>query len=152
MGSTHGFAGLFVSARHFWQTIRVESVTALHASFHSEFQQGKRMSTKSRKPYTVIGAERLTSSLYKTGDELTGFKYRFNIVRLNNHTGRVNQWFRPNDLVALMKLTQVLASELNHDGCGDAALRQQLRRIAAVLDRTLDEIASQHTSDGATEQ
>jgi len=110
------------------------------------------MSTKSRKPYAVIGAERLTSSLYKIGDELTGFRYRFNIVRLNNHTGRVNQWFRPDDLVALVKLTQVLATELTHDGCLDAALHQQLRRMAAVLEQTLDEFASQHTSDGATER
>lgn len=92
------------------------------------------------KPYAVVGSEQLTASLYKTGDELIGFNYRFNIVHLNNRTGRVGHWLRPSDLEALVKLTQVLATELADDGCMDGVLRHRLRTIAVVLEEALDEI------------
>ncbi len=100
------------------------------------------MTQRSRQPYTLVGAEQLTAAVYKTGDEFSGFDYRFNIVRLNNRTGRVNQWFTPDDLCAMVKLVRVLAAELVDDGCMDDALRNQLFHLAASLD---DAIAN--TSD-----
>ena len=100
------------------------------------------MNQKSRTPYTLVGAEELTAAVYKTGDELIGFDYRFNVARLNNRTGRVNQWFRPEDLVAFVKLLQVLATELADDGCIDRNIRRQLIGLAASLDCTLAEISS----------
>ena len=107
------------------------------------------MTQRSRQPYTLVGAEQITASVYKTGDEFIGFDYRFNIVRLNNRTGRVNQWFTPDDLCAMVKLVRVLAAELADDGCMEDALRNQLFHLAASLD---DAIAN--TSDsvhGATD-
>lgn len=118
----------------------VERVTALHALFHHHLiSQDHAMTQKSRKPHTLVGAEQLTATVYKTGDELIGFEYRFNIVRLNNRTGRVNQWFRPDDLLAIVKLTRVLASELADDGCIAPELRRQLVQLAVMLERTLAE-------------
>lgn len=89
------------------------------------------------KPYIIVGAEQLTASIYKTGDEFVGFNYRFNIVRLNDCSGCVNQWFRPTDLVALVKLTGVLVAELASDGCIDPELRKQFIFLAAALDEAL---------------
>ena len=96
---------------------------------------------RSRKPYTLVGADHLTASVYKTGDELVGFDYRFNIVRLNNRTGRVNQWFAPEDLRGMIKLTRVLAAELADDGCMSPELRTQLFQIAAALEDTIVQIS-----------
>ncbi len=106
------------------------------------------MSSKTHRPYTVIGAESLTSSLYKTGDESVGFQYRFNITRLNARTGRVSQWFAPADVIALVKLAQVIASELQHDGCMNAMLRDDLRRVAMHLDEALDKLKAEHSPTG----
>lgn len=109
------------------------------------------MNQRSRKPYTLVGADQLTASVYKTGDELVGFDYRFNIVRLNNRTGRVNQWFTAEDLRGMVKLTRVLAAELADDGCMSPELRTQLFRIAAALDDAIAEISSADNY-GATDQ
>lgn len=110
------------------------------------------MSHKSRKPYTLVGADQLTASVYKTGDELIGFGYRFNITRLNNRTGRVNQWFTPDDLCAMAKLVRVLAAELADDGCMHAALRNQLLHLVSVLDHALAEASTNDNSHGATDE
>lgn len=99
-------------------------------------------------PYAIVGSEQLTASLYKTGDELIGFNYRFNIVHLNHRTGRVGHWLRPNDIEALVKLTQVLATELAHDGCMDGVLRNRLRKLSVVLDTALDAINADPVTDG----
>ncbi len=107
------------------------------------------MTQQPRQPYTLVGSDQLTASVYKTGDELTGFAYRFNVTRLNNRTGRVNQWFTPSDICGLVKLTRVLAAELAIDGCTTPELRAKLFRIASALDEAITEISS--TDDiGAT--
>jgi hypothetical protein len=118
----------------------------------SSFKGSNNMPARSNKPYTVIGAECLIASVYKTGDELIGFEYRFNITRLNKRTGRVGHWLDPSDIPALIRLTRVLSAELAADGCMDSALRKQLRDIATRLDRTLDEITPEHATNGATAQ
>ena len=100
----------------------------------------------------MVGAEQLTASVYKTGDELIGFDYRFNITRLNNRTGRVNQWFTPDDLSAMVKLIRVLSVELAHDGCMDDARRNQLFRLAATLDDAIAEVSTKNDANGATNQ
>lgn len=87
-----------------------------------------------------VGAESLITSVYKTGDEVVGFEYRFNISRLSRRTGRVNQWFTPQDVVALVKLTRVLASELANDGCIDQTLCTQFLTLSAALDDALAEV------------
>ena len=97
------------------------------------------MPTKSNEPYAIVGAEQLTAFLYKTGDELIGFQYRFNIVHQNCHTGRVGHWLRPSDIEALLKLIRVLAKELAEDGCLDSTLRNRLRKFATMLDAVVVE-------------
>ena len=106
------------------------------------------MSDKSLKPYAVIGAEQLTASLYKAGDEFTGFEYRFNVVRLERNSGRLLHWFRPADVVALLKLIRVLSAELDHDGCMNTSLRMQLRRISNHVDELLDELKRDEFTKG----
>lgn len=99
------------------------------------------MPTKSNEPYAIVGAEQLTAFLYKTGDELLGFQYRFSIVHQNSHTGRVGHWLRPTDIEALIKLTRVLAEELANDGCMSDVLRRRLRTFAAKLNTAINEIS-----------
>ena len=106
------------------------------------------MTQQTRKPYALVGAEQLTASIHKTGDELIGFQYRFNIIRLVSQTGRVTHWFGPNDLEALVKLTRVLAGELAIDGCMDSSLRQRLCRLSVVLDEAIEGMEDAN-SDGA---
>lgn len=108
------------------------------------------MDQRSRKPYTLVGAEQLTASVYKTGDEFSGFDYRFNVTRLNNRTGQVNQWFTPDDLRSMVELVRVLAAELADDGCMDDALRNQLFHLAASLDDAL--VNTSASAHGATNQ
>ena len=110
------------------------------------------MNQKSRKPYTLVGADQLTASVYKTGDELIGFDYRFNITRLNNRAGRVNQWFTPDDLTALVKLVRVLAAELADDGCMNVELRNRLVGLATTLDDAIAEVLPADQAYGATDQ
>ena len=110
------------------------------------------MNQNTSKPYTLIGAEALTASVYKTGDELTGVDYRFNITRLNKRTGKVNHWFTPNDLCAMVKLTRVLAAELAVDGCMSATLRDQLIGIAAALDEAIDVLSNSANFHGVDNQ
>ena len=82
-----------------------------------------------------------------------GFDYRFNITRLNNRTGRVNQWFTPDDLSAMVKLVRVLSAELADDGCMDHAVRNQLFRLAAALDDAIAEVSpNKNNVNGATNQ
>lgn len=110
------------------------------------------MTQKARKPYTLVGAEQLTASVYKTGDELCGFDYRFNITRLNNKTGQVNQWFTPGDLCAMVKLVRVLSAELADDGCMNAELRNRLISLATALDAAIAEVLPADKTHGVTEQ
>ena len=110
------------------------------------------MPQKTTRPYTLVGAEQLTASVYKTGDELRGFDYRFNITRLNSRTGRVNHWFMPDDLFAMVKLARVLAAELADDGCMNAELRNRLVSLATALDDAIAEVLPADKSHGATDQ
>lgn len=110
------------------------------------------MDNNSGKPYTLIGAEQLTASVYKTGDAMLGFDYRFNITRLDNSSGQVDQWFTPDDLTAMVKLTRVLATELADDGCLTVELRNRLISLAAALDDAIEEISSSSEISGANDQ
>lgn len=121
--------------------------TALALSSAVQHPKFNAMSSKTRKPYTLVGAEDLTASVYKTGDELVGFDYRFNIVRLHRRTGRVDQWLTPSDLIALTKLVRVLAAELAVDGCMEPGLRDELFRLSASLDSAIAEASSHHGPD-----
>jgi hypothetical protein len=86
------------------------------------------------KPYAMLGAGQLVSGIWKSGDEQSGWAYRFNVYRTNPRTGHVSQLLRPADVPDLVKLCQVLAATLADDGCIAVPLRRAMARLAAELD------------------
>ncbi len=105
------------------------------------------MSNEARTPYAMIGSKQLTSQVFKTGDEWSGFKYRFNVFHVNSRTGKVSNWYGPEDIEAIVSLARVLAAELANDGCMDQGLRHRLRTISAALDETIAQINSVPSGD-----
>lgn len=91
-------------------------------------------SRDSMKPYAMLGGGHLSSALYKSGDEGSGWKYRFNILRTSTSTGKSKHWLRPADIVDLLKLIQVLSAELADDGCMSERLRQELWWVSKSLE------------------
>lgn len=85
------------------------------------------------KPYAMLGAGELASSIWKSGNELVGWRYHFNIFRLAVN-GRTGQKLKPTDLRHLVKLAQVLAATLADDGCLEPSVRRELRELASRLD------------------
>jgi hypothetical protein len=82
----------------------------------------------------MLGAGPLVSSLWKTGDERSGWTYRFNIYRMNERNGQVSQVFRPTDVQDLVKLCQVLAATLADDGCIPEKQQRDLAELSVKLD------------------
>ena len=93
------------------------------------------------KPYCSVGAGRLTSFIWKTGDDNSGWRYQFNLFRLAANGGRVSQLFAPADLIHFVKLTQVLAAVIADDGCLSPIDRGVLKRLATDLDQMLSRTA-----------
>jgi len=137
----------------------VESVIALHVHFIIDAPDRKQSTRKANdvttssndrpsrrdqqsrtaihQPYCSVGAGCLTSFLWKTGDQSSGWHYRFNLFRLAAKGGRVSQLFRPADLMRFVKLVQVMASVIADDGCLSPVERGVLRRLATELDELL---------------
>jgi hypothetical protein len=90
--------------------------------------------TNPQQPYAMLGAGRLVSSLWKSGDERSGWHYQFNIYRMNQRNGHVSQRFQPADVKDLVKLCQVLASTLADDGCIASDLHAELTGLFTALD------------------
>lgn len=88
------------------------------------------------RPYAMVGAGRQTSAIWKTGDQQSGWRYRFNLFRLSAR-GRVGQRFCPADVLSLVKLARVLAAALADDNCLPPILRDDLARLAADLDQII---------------
>lgn len=107
------------------------------SAFHSQLNS---------KPYCSVGAGRLTSFVWKTGDLVGGWRYRFNVFRLASCGGRVTQLFGPSDLFHFVKLSQVLASVLADDGCLSPVDRRVLKRLAADLDDLLTKAKGKPTN------
>lgn len=89
---------------------------------------------ESPKPYAMLGAGQLVSSLWKSGDDRAGWTYRFNIYRMGGRSGHVSQLFQPADVKDLIKLCQVLAATLADDGCIASDLRTELASLFTRLD------------------
>jgi hypothetical protein len=81
----------------------------------------------------MVGSANLAAAIWKTGDEAAGWRYRFNLFRMWPK-GRIGQRFCPADLVHFVKLIRVLAAVLADDGCLPPARRQELARLAELLD------------------
>ena len=86
------------------------------------------------KPYFMVGAGRLASTVWKTGEEAQGWAYHFNLVVLDAEDGSVTRRFEPDDLPDLVTLVRVLAVELAGDGCMDDSLRAALFELAEKID------------------
>ncbi len=86
------------------------------------------------KPYAMLGAGHLTAAIWKSGDDRSGWSYRFNVYRMSNRNGQVSQLLRPTDVQDLVKLSQVLAAVLAEDGCMPTGQRRALDELAARLD------------------
>lgn len=83
----------------------------------------------------MLGAGKLAAAVWKIGDQVAGWRYRFNLFRMPFRTGRVSQLLRSADLTDLVKLCQVLAATLAEDGCLPPAERAALCQLAARLDQ-----------------
>ena len=89
------------------------------------------------KPMAMVGAGRLTSMIWKDGDERAGWRYSFNLFRLAAQGGRVSQLFKPADVIHFVKLAQVLAAVIADDGCLTQIECGVLKRLAKDLDGVL---------------
>ena len=87
------------------------------------------------KPYCIVGAGRLTSSVWKQSRGSDEFRYRFNLFR-TKRSGKVTNRFRPQDVLSLAKFVRVISQVLVDDGCVTAEQRQLL----VFLDTAMDEI------------
>jgi hypothetical protein len=94
---------------------------------------GKSRRVPAAKPYAMVGAGQLASAIWKTGDEVAGWRYQFNLFRMSPK-GRIGQQFGPADLVPLVKLVRVLAAVLADDGCVSPTQQTELARLAVLLD------------------
>jgi len=89
------------------------------------------------KPMMLVGAGPLTSAIGKLGDEESGWRYRFNVVRQSAPSGCVTDLFQPIDLICFIKLIQVLATEIANDRCLTHDERVMLKNLAVQLDEFL---------------
>ena len=94
---------------------------------------GSRSSPTSLKPYATMGAGRLAATLWKLGEERSGWRYRFSLFRMSPHSGHVTQRFGPDDIQDIAKLLRLLAFTLADDGCLSASLRSDLRCLSTCL-------------------
>jgi len=89
------------------------------------------------KPHAMLGAGRLTASIWKSPDQHGGWQCRFNIFRMTRRNGRVTQQFAPRDLPDLARLVQLLAFTLSDDGLLGSDPHDDLSCLAACLDDVL---------------
>jgi hypothetical protein len=82
----------------------------------------------------MVGAGRLTSMIWKDGDQQSGWRYKFNLFRTSAGGGRISQLFQPADVIHFVKLAQVIATVIADDGCLSEVERGVLKRLAAELD------------------
>jgi len=86
------------------------------------------------KPMMLVGAGPLTSTIWKLGNEESGWRYRFNVARQLVASECVTDLFQPMDLIQFVKLIQVLATEIANDGCLTHDERVMLINLAVQLD------------------
>ena len=89
------------------------------------------------RPMEIVGAGPLLSTIWKLGDEHTGWRYRFSLTRQTSSKSVFTDLFQPLDLVNFIKLIQVLAAVIADDGCLNQAERTTLRTLATQLDDLL---------------
>jgi hypothetical protein len=94
---------------------------------------------ESNKPYTMLGAGKLTSAMWKEGDPNSGFRYRFNIYRTDAKTGHVEQIFQPDDVQSLVNLARLLGVVFLDDGWLSEQDRIRLHDLVSRLDQAFEQ-------------
>jgi hypothetical protein len=117
------------------KTLQIES-NKYHGDFAMKTESDANVipDASDKKPYAMLGAGKLTATLWKSGDERSGWHYRFNIFRMSKTSGRVSQNFKPHDLPDLAKLARLLAFTISDDGCLCQELCDALFCLAACLE------------------
>lgn len=87
------------------------------------------------KPMVIVGAGPLVSPVWKSGNEISGWQYRFGICHPVEHNNCNSTELHPLDLVHIVKLIQVLAAVIVDDGCISSTERVLLKRLASKLDQ-----------------
>lgn len=85
----------------------------------------------------IVGAGPLLSTIWKLGDERSGWRYRFNLTRQTTDRSVFTDLFQPGDLIHFIKLIQVLAAVIADNGCLNQADRTTLKNLATQLDDLL---------------
>ena len=109
-----------------------------------------RMERDAPRSMEIVGAGPLLSTIWKLGDEHTGWRYRFNLTRQTPNKSVFTDLFQPLDLVNFIKLIQVLATVIADDGCLNQAERTTLKSIAQQLDDLLKGAAVEADEHAAT--
>jgi hypothetical protein len=99
-------------------------------------KRNTRSTSRTAKPTVLVGAGPLISPVWKSGNEKTGFRYRFEIFRSLRKNSRGSTVLHPLDLLNLVKLIQVLAAVIADDGCITPTERMVLKRLASKLDQS----------------
>jgi len=86
-----------------------------------------------KKPIAILGAGRLATMLWRSQVGKCGWFYRFNIFRINQHSGRITQHFTSEDITDFAKLVQLLACAMSEDGYLEPDLRDDLSCLASCL-------------------
>ena len=102
-----------------------------------QIENHKSMERNDPRPMEIVGAGPLLSTIWKLGDEHTGWRYRFNLTRQTSDKSVFTDLFQPLDLVNLIKLIQVLAAVIADDGCLTQVDRTTLKNLATQLDDLL---------------
>ena len=89
------------------------------------------------RPMEIVGAGPLLSTIWKLGDEQSGWRYRFNLTRQTSDRSVFTDLFQPGDLIHFIKLIQVLAFVIADDGCLTQSERTTFKNLAAQLDDLL---------------
>lgn len=89
------------------------------------------------RPHCIVGAQSLSSAVWRVGDEVNGYRYCFSVFRMNPETGRVGQSFRAKDVFSFVKLAHVLAITLVDDGGLNAGMSSRLQQLIGRLDTAL---------------
>lgn len=84
-------------------------------------------------PLAILGAGDLVSHL-QANELAVQKRYRFNLFRINEETGKPSFWLRPGDLRDVVKACQVIAFAIADDGWVSNETRQDLRRLSSELD------------------
>ena len=95
----------------------------------------------SRHNVGLVSAGRLIAGISRVNRSITHAEYRFEVTDAVD-LSTADSAFCLCDLLNLIKLVQLIASEIASDGCAIAKDQAWLRRVAAQLDQLLTEIST----------